>query len=94
LRLLAQGDPAVVHLNFAFGLIPFALALLFALLTTHVKSNRLYEAYIIICLVSGLWGLQSLAQYLLRRGEPKKLADKIRARMQAPGGIQQNTTNP
>ncbi len=49
---LTQDPPEAIYLNFALFLFPIALSFLISLLTTTIRSNRLYELFVIISVLA------------------------------------------
>lgn len=71
---LAQDPPESIFLNFGLFLFPISLSFLISLLTTTIRSNRLYELFVMICLLTfivslilfGLW-MRDRRSYRKRR---------------------------
>jgi len=51
---LAKDPPESLYLNFALFLLPISLSFLVTLLTTTIHSNRAYEFFVIVALVTFL----------------------------------------
>ena len=82
-EVLTQDPPEVLYLNFALFLLPISLSFLICLLTTVIRSNRIYELFVLICLVTfvaslilfALWGRD-------RRSYQKHRASLLQERVQ------------
>ena len=89
---LTQDPPEAIYLNFALFLLPTSLSFLICLLTTTIRSNRVYELFVLVCLVTfvaslilfALWG-RDHRSYQERRNallkERMQQIQKIKGRM-------------
>jgi fatty acid desaturase len=88
LTKLSKGDQATFHFHAALALIPFAIGIFLTLLSIQNSSPRIYYTYVIVCIVTFLFGVMELIQFWSKRGETKRIEAVIRAR-EMPEGIQE-----
>jgi hypothetical protein len=74
---LTQDPPESVYLNFALFLFPISLSFLITLLTTTIRSNRLYELFVTTSLLTFIISLVLLALWLRDRRTYRKIRQKL-----------------
>lgn len=89
LEVLAQGSPASIYLNFALALLPVAITLFVALITTPVPPGYLYQAFVCVCAMTLIAGIVLLVLWSRQRSGAKALIQQIKNRMPPPEGIQE-----
>ena len=85
---LANGPPESIYLNFALTLLPVSFTLLITLLTTTIRSNRLYQSFVLIAAVTLIIGVILLILWARNRSSTRRLIEDIRNRMPPPPSIQ------
>ncbi|MDQ3814025.1 MAG: hypothetical protein M3347_08740 [Armatimonadota bacterium] len=88
---LAHGSPESVYLNFALALLPISITLAVTLLTTTVQSDRVYQAFLIVCVTTFIIGALLLVLWWRSRQSSKKLIEEIKSRMPPAPGIQEGS---
>ena len=64
---LAKDPPESLYLNFALFLLPVSLSFLVTLLTTTIRSNRVYELFVIVAFITFLASLPLFALWMRDR---------------------------
>jgi hypothetical protein len=82
---LTKDPPDSVYLNFALFLLPVAISFLVTIVTTTIKSDRLYETFLVISLILfTLWRRDRNSYQLSRRAlmkERETQIQRIKSRM-------------
>jgi predicted neutral ceramidase superfamily lipid hydrolase len=91
---LANGPPESIYLNFALTLLPVSFTLLVTLLTTTIRSSRLYQSFVLIAAVTLIIGVILLILWARNRSSTRRLIEDIRNRMPPPPSLQDNPSHP
>ena len=89
LDLIAAGSPATLAFNFAIALISIGISFILTLTTTSIRSNRLFQSYLVVCINCLLAGLIAFVYWLKTRSSVNITVLKIKNRMVAPTPIQE-----
>jgi len=89
LTKLHQGSGQSLFLNSGIAVLSVAVSFLIALLTTQIKSDRVFAVFVIITVVGFLEGIVLLIRWWCTRQPMSKLVKKIRDRMPPEGEAQQ-----
>lgn len=81
LDTLAAGSPGSNLLALSYALLPFAGALVIALIGTEIPSNRVYDAFVLGALVTGIAGGVCVVLGLAGYRSNKDLVAQIKGRM-------------
>jgi hypothetical protein len=84
LDTLARGSSGANLLNISYALIPFSGAFVIAIFGTEIPSNRVFTAFILVALVTGLAGLICLLLGIANYQSNKALVAEIKRRMPPP----------
>ncbi len=85
LQILERGSPESVLLNFAIFLISIAGSFLVALLTTEIRSARIFAVFVIVTTIGLIIGAVLLALWAWYRRSTTTMFDQIRRRMPPEG---------
>jgi hypothetical protein len=91
---LANGPPESIYLNFALTLLPISFTLLITLLTTTIRSSRLYQGFVLVAAVTLIIGVILLVLWGRNRSSTRRLVEDIRNRMPPPPSIQDKPGTP
>ena len=81
LDVLERGPPNSLYLNILIFLLSIATAFLIALLTTNITSDRIFNIFVIIIVISYIIGLILLVIWYKSRESSNMLIKKIRDRI-------------
>jgi hypothetical protein len=81
---LAKGSAGAPLLNLAYALIPFSAAFVIAIAGTEIPSSRVYTAFVLVALVSGLAGAICLYLGIAGSQSNRQLVAEIKRRMPPP----------
>jgi len=84
LDTLAKGSAGSHLLSLAYALIPFSGAFVIAILGTDIPSDRVFNAFVLTALVTGLAGVICLVLGIANYRSNKALAAEIKRRMPPP----------
>jgi hypothetical protein len=91
---LARGSPASLYLNFSLSLFSSGMTLLVALLTTTITSDRLFDVFVIGCVISLLASSVLGTMWLRSHSSTSGLIDRIKSRMPPSPAIQEDAAGP
>jgi len=77
---LAKGSSATIQLNFAIGLLSCGVAFLIALLTTEIKANKVFSAFVCATLIGFIGGVFFLIIWKRQKSSVSKVIDEIKKR--------------
>ena len=89
LARLEQGSKQSLFLIFGIAVPSVATSFLIALLTTEIKSTRIFEVFVIITVVGFLAGIILLILWWCTRDPMSRLVHEIRDRMPPKGEAEQ-----
>ena len=92
LETLANGSSDSLFLSFSLALLPTALTLLVALITTKIESLYTFTAFVAVCAICFISGFSFLALWWRSRATKQRLVEEIKRRMPPPVGIQETST--
>src|SRR5215211_6275752 len=81
LDTLAKGAPGSNLLGISYALIPFSGAFVIAIFGTDIPSNRVFNAFVMTALVTGLAGIICLILGIANYQSNKALVAEIKRRM-------------
>ena len=91
LRELEKVSPASLFLNFSIFTLSMGIAFLIALLTTEIKSDRVFTTFLIITILGFLCGIILFILWKINSKSIKGLAEKIRGRISEDCSIYPNS---
>lgn len=77
---LEKGSPESLYLNFSISLLTTGSSFLLALLTTTITSNRTFDIFVIITIISFISGTVLFILWFRGRKSVKRLVEKIKNR--------------
>ena len=77
---LEKGSPASIYLNFSIFLLSVGATFLIAILTTTIESNKVFNIFVIVIIISFIVGVILLVLWLIERKSSKGLISKIKGR--------------
>lgn len=88
LDVLERGSPSSIYLTFAVALLPTALSLFVAILST-TTSDRVFLTFLCVGVIFLIVGMLLLALWWQSHVSSRKLIEQIRNRMPPPPAIQE-----
>ena len=89
LDTLSRGSSGSLYLNFALFLLPIFITLITTLLTTKIESDRLFQGFFIVAVITAIAGVFLLLLWLREHRSSRHLISEIKSRMPPPPAIPQ-----
>lgn len=81
LEILEKGSPNSLYLNFAIASITTALSFLIALVSTEIKSSRVFDVFVIVSILGFALGLFMIILWYRAYKSSSSIAKKIKNRL-------------